>query len=420
MRRALPPLLAALVAVLAMPAVAGAALISADSSFGSGTQPGGKFVQIGGVATDNAGRVYVVDTGAGHIEVFDSAESGNGYLRTIGDGVLKAPVDVEVDLRNRVFVTDQALDKVVEFDMFQDGSPYMRDWGGSGTELGRMSGPRFVYTDTTGLAFNTEAGNVRVQWFTPKEKQMVSVSAFGTSEPATFNNPEGLTLDNATRQFYVSNASASDGGVRVYDNRGLFLGQLAGPGSGAGQLSTPRGLTMDPFGRVVVADSGNSRLEVFNSFNLGGGEAGSYTGDLSAPFDVAFAPGAVLYVADSGSNTVKRVHYDDEDLDGVFDLNDNCPGLANPDQSNMDRDRQGDACDSDADGDGVPNEADKCPTSRRGPDANGDGCSDTVLARKAVKCSTTRGARPARRACAARKRAAVRRALKIARAKRRL
>src|SRR3954452_23787780 len=377
MRRALLPLLAALVAVLAIPATANAELFGADSSFGSGVQPDGRFVQVGGVATDNAGRVYVADTGAGHVEVFESGEAGNTFLKTIGDGVLKQPVDVEVDLRNRIFVTDQGQDKVVEFDTLNDGAPYMRDWGGPGTELNRMSQPRFVHTDTTGLAYNTEASNVRVQWFAPKDKQMVAISAFGTSDPPTFNSPEGLTMDEAARQIYVSNASPTDGGVRVYDSRGFYLGQLAGPDV----LNTPRGLAMDPLGRVVVVDSGNNRVSVFNSFAGGGGVIDSYSGDLSNPFDAAFAPGAYLYVTDLGSGTVKRLHYDDDDRDGVLDTSDNCLGLANSDQSNMDRDSLGDACDGDADGDGVTNEADACPTSRRGPDANHDGCSDTVAAR---------------------------------------
>jgi hypothetical protein len=331
--------------------------------------------------------------------------------------LLVQPVDVEVDLRNRVFVTDQARDKVVEFDTFNSGSPFMRDWGGTGTELNRMSGPRFVHTDTTGLAYNTEAGNVRVQWFAPKDKQMVAISAFGTADPPTFNNPEGLTMDDATRQIYVSNYSPTDGAVRVYDSRGFPLGQLAGPGSGPGQLNSPRGLSIDALGRLIVADSGNNRIDVFNPWSTGGGFVDSYSGDLQAPVDVQFAPGALVYVSDGGSNTVKRLHYDDQDLDGVLDAVDNCPGIANPDQQNMDRDKLGDACDPDADGDGVPNALDKCPTSRRGPDANHDGCSDTLMARRAVKCSTAHGTKRARRACEARKRAAVRRALRIARAK---
>jgi DNA-binding beta-propeller fold protein YncE len=399
-----------------MPAAASAELFAADSSFGSGVQPNGRFVQVGGVATDNAGRVYVADTGAGRIEVFDSGEFGNTYLRSIGEGTLVRPVDVEVDLRNRIFVTDEARDKVVEFNTLNSGAPFMRDWGGSGTELNKMSGPRFVHTDRTGLAFNTEAGNVRVQWFAPKDKQMVAISAFGTADPAPFNNPEGLTLDEATREIYVSNYSDTDGAVRVYDSRGFYLGQVAGPGSGPGQVRSPRGLSLDPFGRLIVTDSGNNRIDVFTPWSAGGGFIDSFSGGLSAPVDVQFAPGALVYVSDSGSGTVKRLHYDDADRDGVLDSSDNCLGLANPDQSNMDRDAQGDACDSDADGDGVPNGADKCPMSRRGPDANQDGCSDTLVARRSVKCSTTRGSKRARRACEARKRAAVRRALRIARA----
>src|SRR4051795_5298445 len=295
MQRALPLLLAALVACLALPAGASADLFTPATSFGSGVQPGGRFAQIGGIATDNAGRVYVADTGAGGIEIFDSAEDGNVYLTSIGEGLLVQPVDVEVDLRNRIYVTDQASDKVVEFDTLNDGAPFMRDWGGTGTELNRMAQPRFVHTDTSGLAYDTEASNVRVQWFAPKDKQMVAISAFGTADPPTFNNPEGITQDPATKQIYVSNASSTDGAVRVYDGRGFFLGGLAGPGSGRDQLNTPRGLAMDPLGRVVVVDSGNNRVSVFNSFASGGGAIESYSGDLRAPFDAAFGPGALLY-----------------------------------------------------------------------------------------------------------------------------
>src|SRR3954463_5330881 len=125
MRRAYSLLLCAFAAMLAMPAAASADLFAADSSFGSGVQPSGQFTQVGGVATDNAGRVYVADTGAGRILVFDSGEAGNTYIRSIGDGKLVRPLDVEVDLRNRIFVTDEGTDKVVEFDTFNRGAPYM-------------------------------------------------------------------------------------------------------------------------------------------------------------------------------------------------------------------------------------------------------------------------------------------------------
>jgi hypothetical protein len=71
-----------------------------------------------------------------------------------------------------------------------------------------------------------------------------------------------------------------------------------------------------------------------------------------------------------------RLRYDDADRDGVLDDADNCKGVANPDQQDIDHDGIGDACDPDIDGDGVPNAQDLCRYTHRGPDANHDGCAD--------------------------------------------
>jgi hypothetical protein len=334
--------------LLAFPAGASAApLFNLDGAFGSALQPNGRFIDAAGVATDNAGRVYVADTGSGQIEVFDSGEAGNGYLASIGAGVLSQPVGVAVDLRNRIFVADAGREKVFQFDRFTDGAPYMREWGGPGTEIGKMSGPRMVVPDRSGLIYNTEAGNVRVQWFTPKSGEMVPVAAFGTADPPIFDNPEGIARDDRAAHLYVTNNSATDGAVRVYDSRGLMLGQLTGPGKGNASLTSPRGIAVDPFGRVVVADTGGNRLKVYASFADGGGLLDTYGagGDVNRPVGVAFAPGAYLYATDAGTGRVLRFRFDDADRDWVMDPIDNCPGLANPDQSDWNRNGIGDPCD---------------------------------------------------------------------------
>ena len=71
----------------------------------------------------------------------------------------------------------------------------------------------------------------------------------------------------------------------------------------------------------------------------------------------------------------------DSDSDGTPDVDDNCPDLFNPSQSDIDGDTLGDECDPDADDDGILNENDNCD----GPETNWDP-TDTSLDRDQDGC----------------------------------
>ena len=368
---------------LAAPAAAHAQVFSFSGAFGSGIQTGGKFADAQGVATDGAGRVYVADPVAGHVEIYDNAANGNRYLATLGQGYFRNPAGVAIDKRFHVYVSDAYAGTVTMFDVFSSGMTVERAWGSSGQALGQMGSPLDVAVDRGGLAYVAEHDNARVQWWKPGgSNTQVPVAAFGTGNPPTFNDPHGIAL-NGAGQVIVSNDSETDGAVRIYALPGTLVGGFgSGPGTGPGELRNPRGLDVDPFDRLIVVDGGNDRLELFASATLGGtfidqfGSSGSGDGQFSQPTGVALAPGGWLYVSDTGNGRIVRLRYDDADGDFVLDAGDNCRGVHNPDQRDTDHDGLGDACDPDIDNDGVQNAQDRCPLTRRGPDLNHDGCAD--------------------------------------------
>jgi photosystem II stability/assembly factor-like uncharacterized protein len=65
---------------------------------------------------------------------------------------------------------------------------------------------------------------------------------------------------------------------------------------------------------------------------------------------------------------------DDDDNDGVPDVNDNCPLIANANQADDDNDGIGNICDDDADNDGVPDASDACPDTPEGTTVDVTGC----------------------------------------------
>jgi sugar lactone lactonase YvrE len=131
------------------------------------------------------------------------------------------------------------------------------------------------------------------------------------SQDATFFVRKDLATSSgplAPLNLQVQNRSARDysGGSAAVVPPARTIGE---PGPGPGQLSEPRGLAADSRGNLYVADTKNSRIQVFDSngrFVRSLGAPGSADGQLKEPCGVAVAADGSVVVADTWNHRIAR------------------------------------------------------------------------------------------------------------------
>ena len=113
-----------------------------------------------------------------------------------------------------------------------------------------------------------------------------------------FRFPTFLTVD-AKGNLYVADTVNSR--VQVFNADGKFIQQIGKRGTAWGQFDKPKGVALDSFGNVYVADSGWSNVQIFNPKGqplMFFGGRGTYPGLMQNPASVTIDKKNRIYVGD--------------------------------------------------------------------------------------------------------------------------
>ncbi len=183
--------------------------------------------------------------------------------------------------------------------------------GVSGEGPGQLKQPRDMAIAPDGRIYVADTGNHRIQVFDADGSFAFGWGSFGEGD-GQFNEPWGIAVANDGRVYVVDTWNHR---VQVFDADGKFLKKWGAFVSTDGQLGQqgvfwgPRDIAIDANGNLLVTDTGNKRVQIFdaegNPVTQFGG-AGIEAGYFDEPVGVAVGPDGSVYVADTWNTRVQK------------------------------------------------------------------------------------------------------------------
>ncbi len=217
------------------------------------------FQLASGVAFDKE-RFYVADARAGNIKVFLRAKRAPLY--TIGDGEVEAPNGIAINENlKRLYVVDTKAMKVVVFDT--ETRKKLFEWGKPGEMEGEFNRPWGICIDKNGDVIVADGLNSRIQIF-DKDGKFITMFGKRGDKPGGFAQVKGVGVDSDGNIYVIDPLKA----IQVFNRDGELLGLVGGPGSkGLGAMNLPMGLFIDKNDRIYTVDQMNRRFYIFQYMN---------------------------------------------------------------------------------------------------------------------------------------------------------
>ncbi|MCC6907784.1 MAG: hypothetical protein IT430_07585 [Phycisphaerales bacterium] len=213
------------------------------------------FITPVGLARAGDGRLFVADSSTGVVWLFDSTGRSIGMW---GLGHLIRPCGLSFDeAGQRLFVADAGAHRIA---IFGPGGELLSTLGSRGTAPGSFNFPTDVVIDHQGRLYVSDSLNCRIQQFGSDLMPRRQIGSRGDL-PGYFSRPKGIAVDSADHLYVVD---AQFEAVQVYSSEGQLLMAFGREGRGPGEFWLPAGMCIDDSDRLWIADTYNRRVQVFD------------------------------------------------------------------------------------------------------------------------------------------------------------
>lgn len=253
----------------------------------------GKMGQPWGIAFSDIGIWAVTDWFKHRVYLFNNQDELVLKFGSHGtaSGQLNFPYGIAFDANNRIYVADGGNHRVQKFDAT---GKYLLQFGSRGSGEGQLNSPCSV-TVLDDKVYVADCYNHRISVFQKNSGEFCHFIGEGHLDAPydiSFNNTNDLLLVVDHDQHCVC----------TFTLEGEFVGKFGSKGKGMGQLKEPCSLTTDAYNCILVADTGNNRITVFDK---DGKCIGSFVGDFNFPRGITLDQNGTIYVSDSANKRVQ-------------------------------------------------------------------------------------------------------------------
>ena len=206
-----------------------------------------------GLAVYN-GEIFVCDTVADKIEVFDLKSRRASYFDPQGEGKLRLPINITIDHNGTRYVADTGRGQVLIY-------------GSDGTFLEAMGKkdemkPSDVAVSADRLYIADLLHHCVKVYGKADHKFLFSIPVDSNGQEGRLLSPTNLALDQQHNRLLVSDTGANT--VQIYDLEGKYLRNIGHAGVAPGMFARPKGVAVDRQGIAYVVDAATQVVQLFD------------------------------------------------------------------------------------------------------------------------------------------------------------